>query len=144
MGLFSRKKKEPAPEPAPVEARTPRVPDPNEIVELGGFKFYFAKPEDETDQRWTQDVNMTTKMVKVDVPEGDEGLYLKRVYLYEDGGKILGKQGDDVVFEVTKRSKAYNEMLPFVRQRAGVSIYNRDGDYGRYYNVRLKFPIVIL
>lgn len=152
MGLFDifkSKKQTSEPEtqaakPETQAVETPRVPDPSEIVEMGGYKFYFAKPEDKTTQGYSINVNMTEKMVKVDVPEGEEGLYISGVYLWEDEGKILGKQGENIVFEVSKRSKAYEEILPFARQKGAITIYNRTGDYGRYYRVHLRFKIVIV
>jgi len=141
MGIFDfLKKKEPeAKEP---ERKPARIPDPSEIVELDDARFYFAKAEDDTDERYVLDINLPENTVKVDVPQDDDGLFIKRIYLREEEGKIIGLQGDDVIFEVGKRSKAYKEMLPFARHSCSVALRIRESAYGKYYWARMKFLIV--
>lgn len=139
MGLFDGLKKKAA---AP-------VPDP--IVEPA------AKPDqDSEDLKWhwpekgysgdtiriVQRVNLTEKNVKVEVP-GEEGLYIKGAYLWEEDGTVRALDGDDVIFEVTKRSKAYKELENYFRHRAAnITIYERTGDYGKFYRANLKFDVV--
>ncbi len=93
--------------------------------------------------RIVQRVNLTEKNVKVEVPE-ENGLYVKGVYLWEEDGKVRALDGDDVIFEVTKRSKSYRELEEFFRHRtANITIYKRTGDYGDYYRANLKFDVLL-
>lgn len=156
MGIFSRKKGKEAPEPAPKAELKPkkRVPDPEELIDADVFKVFLPKEGDEPDTEIYQSVNLTEKMVKIDVPyrerredarpeEGLDYVALQNVYLWEEEGLIRGMQGDDVVFEVTKRSKSYGELLPYVRHKAKrVSIWQETSSYGKYYRARLWFDAV--
>ena len=114
MGLF-RKKKQPAPVPVMVE----------------------VEPEKPKTYRLESNHNLTANNVKVGVPE--DGLRVKDVYLWEDEKTIRGMKGNDVIFEVSSRSKAYKELLPRVRRKVNISIREREGDYGKYYRMRVDF-----
>lgn len=89
-------------------------------------------PEPEQTVTVTDYVNLTAKNVKVAVPKDE--LYVAGVYLWEEDGLIRALKGDDVIFEVSKRSKAYKELEPFARTKLKhVVLYKRNGDYGEYY-----------
>lgn len=82
-------------------------------------------------------VNLTEKNVKAKV---DDEAYIEGVYLWEDDKAIKGMQGENVIFEVTSRSKAYGELKPFARRKLKhITLYKRQGDYGDYY--RMGFAI---
>lgn len=82
-------------------------------------------------------VNLTAKNVKIAI---DDETYVEKVYLWEDDKTIKGMQGENVIFEVTSRSKAYGELKPFARRKLKhITLYKRQGDYGDYY--RMGFAI---
>ena len=113
MGLFKRKEKEPAPEE--------RVIRPTDLVGVG------------------IDANLTENAVKVSVPDDEEGLLIKNVYLWQEDDTIKGLQGDKVVFEVSKRSKAYKDLEPVARKKTSyITLKKKKGDYGIYYRLRAK------
>ena len=138
MGLLDGLKKK----AAEVAPETKAIPE----AEYEPAEIKWHRPEeDKTDglTRIVQPVNMTDKNVKVDVPD-DEGLYVSGVYLWEEDGMVRGLKGDEVIFEVTKRSKAYKELEPYFKHKsAGTTIYKRHGDYGDYYRVLVKFDVVL-
>lgn len=101
------------------------------------------EPEPEVTVKWTvrEYVNLTEKNVKVKVPE-DGHLYVKGVYLWEEDGAVKGLVGDDVIFEVTKRSKAYKELEPYFRRKSkAIVLDRRTGDYGDYYRMGVIFDV---
>lgn len=84
-------------------------------------------------------VNLTEKNVKVPLDQ-DGRIFVKGLYLWEEEGLIKGLNGDKVIFEITKRSKAYNELLPHARKKTKhCEITQRDGAYGKYYYAKLVF-----
>ena len=140
MGLFDGLKKkaaDPVPEPT---AKPAEIPD----QEPEAIKWHWPEKgySGET-VRIVQKVNLTEKNVKVDVPEED-GLFIKGCYLWEEDGTVRALDGDDVIFEVTKRSKAYKELEEYFRHRAAnITIYKRTGEYGTFYRANLKFDVLL-
>ena len=162
MGIFDKLKGKSAspveaePEPVTIDVKVPRVPDPSELIETTeGAKVYFPKEGDEPNWTINETFNLTEKMVKVDVPfrirvegvplEAGKDYYTEKdIYLWEEDGLIRAMKGQKVIFEVTKRSKAYKEMLKYARRKASrLSIWEEVGDYGKYYRARLHFDIVM-
>ena len=139
MGLFDGLKKK-ASDPVP-EATVEPVGKPD--LDTVMVKWHWPEKDSNEETVVIADyVNLTEKNVKVEVPE-EEGLYVKGVYLWEEDGLIRGLNGDDVIFEVTKRSKAYRELEQYLRHRAkSVTLYKRTGDYGPYYRTLIKFDVV--
>lgn len=86
-------------------------------------------------------VNLTEKNVKVQVAnEGDDGQCFNGGYVWEGENLIQVKQGETVLFEVTPRSKAYNELAPLARRKLRyVVIKEKTSEYGKYYRARLKY-----
>lgn len=111
MGLFDKLKKESKEEP----------------VEVSRYK-----------QEW---VNVTSASYKdAGAIREDGSAYYSGVRISENDGKIVGSQGKTVIFEVTKRSKAYKEIEPFKGRIAhDVVLYETNGDYGKYYKMRIRF-----
>lgn len=89
----------------------------------------------------SKSVNLTPKMVKVPVTNReDDGELFKGGYIWEEENLIQVKQGDRILFEVTPRSKVYDELKPLARKKLQyVVIEERDGDYGKYYRARLRY-----
>ena len=140
MGLFDGlKKKAAAPVPDPiVEPAAKPDQDPEDLKWHWPEKGYSGDTV-----RIVQRVNLTEKNMRVDVPE-DNGLFIKGVYLWEEDGTVRALDGDDVIFEVTKRSKAYKELEDYFRHRAAnITIYKRTGEYGIYYRANLKFDVLL-
>ena len=161
MGLLDLIKRKPKPEPkkerkpAPKpKAKPKRVPDPEEVFEVGGIKMYFPKPGDEPDTNIYESFNLTPKMVLVDVPhrdredvdgliEGVDYLKVEDVDVWEQDGVIRGLHEGEVLFEIPKRSKAYSELLQYVGRRSKrFTIWEESGSYGKYYQARLWFDTV--
>lgn len=88
--------------------------------------------------------NLSEKAVKIDVTDDEEGTVVEGVYLWEEEGLIRGLVGNKVIFEVTKRSKAYEEIKPWARKKAeSIVLQKRQGDYGTYYRLRLRRKITL-
>ena len=90
-------------------------------------------------------VNLTEKMVKVDV-DPEHGTMVKGVYIWEDDekGTIRGLIGEDVIFEVGKRSKAYGELKKLARTKTEyVNFRQRESDYGVYYRMQIARQLPI-
>lgn len=115
----------------------------DKIVEQNGKRYRFADPDETASTFWVVDVNMTPKMINVPVPDTDSGLEVNSVYLWEEEKSIKGLVGDDVIFEAGSRSKAFKELLEYARCKPNVTITEKQGDYGTYYWVRLRFPVVL-
>ena len=112
MGLFDGLKK-----------KAKEAPDPEVVVE-------------KTEREY---VNLTEKNVKAEIPE-DGHLYVRDVYIWEEAGTVKGLVGDDVIFEVTSRSKAYKTLEPFFRRKSkAIALDRRTGDYGDYYRMTVIF-----
>lgn len=87
------------------------------------------------------EVNLTEKNVKVEVPD-DEKLYIKGGYIWEDEKLIKVVVGDDVIFEVTPRSKAFGKIKPYARRKLErVTLKKYQGDYGIFYVANLKIEM---
>ena len=104
------------------------------------------KPETVPEEPRTVGLNVTTnlseKSVKIDVPDGEEGTLVKGVYLWEDENEIRGMKGDDVIFVVNKRSKAFGELAKVVRKKSDYIVLKKcTGDYGPYYRLRVKTEV---
>jgi len=91
--------------------------------------------------RYFQEVNLTEKNVKIEFDE-DEKLIKGTCYLQSVDGKIQMYETADLIFEVTKRSKAYKELEPFVNQNVWyVVLKKQQGDYGLYYRATIKHKL---
>lgn len=87
-------------------------------------------------------VNLTENSVKIDVPDGEEGTLVKGVYLWEEDGIIRGLKGDQTIFEVNKRSKAYKELEPLTRKKTQYIVLKKaQSDYGIYYRLTVKMEM---
>lgn len=87
-------------------------------------------------------VNLTEKSVKVKVPDDEEGEMIRGVYLWQDEGVIRGLLGEKVIFEIGKRSKAYDELQPFVRKKSNYVLLKKcHGDYGVYYQLKVSVRV---
>lgn len=119
MGLF--KKKEPQVPPEPV-----KKPEANVRTEWQSV--------------WT---NLTDKMLRVEL-EGDKATAGYTYVKAKDDRIQLVSRG--VIFaEIGKRGKAYKELEPHIGSGAEeMEIEARDGDYGAYYRVGLKFKSTVI
>ena len=88
--------------------------------------------------------NLTEKAVKVAVADDEEGTLIKGVYIWEEENLIRGLVGDKVIFEVNKRSKAFEEIKPWARKKAdSIVLQERQSEYGTYYRLRLRRKITL-
>ena len=86
----------------------------------------------------TVSVNLTDKMIRVEIE--DENVYLDRAYVKSVDDRIRITSRGIIVAEVTKRSKAYKELEPYLgRCATSMAIDVKTGDYGDYFRVKLKF-----
>lgn len=123
MGLFDVFRRKETPPAVTAENITP-------VVEDERFK-----------NRFYQDVNLTEKNVKVEFDE-DEKLIKGTCYLQAAHNNIQMYQEGNLIFEVSKRSKAYKELEPFVGQNVWyVVLKKRKGDYGLYYQAMIKHKL---
>ena len=98
-----------------------------------------SEPEMVLEKTEREYVNLTEKNIKAEVP-ADGHLYVRDVYLWEEDGTVKGLVGDDVIFEVTKRSKTYKELEPFFRRKSkAIALDRRTGSYGDYYRMTVIF-----
>lgn len=80
----------------------------------------------------TTSVNIPGRSVKIDVPDDNDGATIEGVYFWEDDGVIRGLKGDEVIFEVTKRCNAFDDLRKFARKKVkSVILIKCDGDYGK-------------
>jgi len=118
MGIFNKKKAE---EPRYEAAQEPKIESEEEIVS----------------------VNLTDKMVKAELDENNA--YLDRGYIKEEDGRLRIVSRGIVIAEVTTRSKAFKELEPYKgRGATSISIDAKQGDYGVYYRVRLKYESTVV
>ena len=86
----------------------------------------------------TEWVNISGSAIRVEVPDGDEGAYYKGGHLWKEGNKLRAFQGDTLLFEITSRSKAFDELDEFVgKELRHIIIRKRRSDYGIYYGVAI-------
>ena len=114
MGLFGKKEAE------PVKTAKAQEPELREVTE-------------------TVRVNLTDKMLKVEL--ADEDAYVKNgiVELKDDRIRIVSG-GRIIIAEVSQKSKTFKELEAYVgRSAEGIEIAAREGEYGPYYQVKLKF-----
>ena len=131
MGLFDFMKK-PKPNKA-VEDATVKMLDPDNL------SFHFPKSEDEETMQWSFFVNISEKQMR---PLDDDMFY--NVQLKKNGDKITATKGNETIFEVDKRSKAYKEIEPYTGHKAHfITIKQKEGQYGTFYRVRLVFRVVV-
>lgn len=120
MGLFSKKEVNKQPE---VVQEQPK-----------------ARVRYEYDTTW---VNLTDKMMRVELV--DEKVKLEPVLIRADDNHIRLICHGILIAEVGKRGKAYQELEPLVGRVADImEIESRDGDYGVYYRVGLKFKKTVI
>ena len=88
-------------------------------------------------------VNVTDKMLRVELVE--DHAFVSFADISEDGGRIRITSRGILVAEITKRSKAYSELESRIGDSAeSVEIVAKDGDYGTYYRIRMKFPFTVV
>ncbi len=139
MGLFDKLKKAQSSTETPVQQKAKVEPDC--YYEKGGYKFHFPVNEEEKTSGWSVSVNLSDKNLKNEIADQ---AYIKNVYLWHEDGLIRCLEGERVVFEVTNRNKAYEELLPYAKRTAkSVTVTKRNGSYGVYYSTNIKFEVVI-
>lgn len=86
----------------------------------------------------TEHMNLTVKNVKVEVSDDTEGLYVPGVYIWEDDKLIRGLNGNEVLFEVGPRSKAFGQLQKYARSNVKhIQLRKREGEYGPYYDLAI-------
>lgn len=143
LGLFKKNEtpKEPEHKNEGSNQTTHKTIKPDRYYETGGYKFHFPVDDSEKTNGWTVAVNLSKNNVKVKV---DDSEVIGNVYLWHEEGIVRGLRGDETIFEITNRSKAYEEIIPYIKRKAkNVTITKRTGDYGEYYRVSIKFEVVI-
>lgn len=127
MGLFDKFKKamtEPIGQARKKDATPAWEPKPTDLMNV------------------TTSVNIPGRSVKIDVPDDNDGATIEGVYFWEDDGVIRGLKGDEVIFEVTKRCNAFDDLRKFARKKVkSVILIKCDGDYGTYYRLKVKWEI---
>lgn len=85
------------------------------------------------------EINLTDKMLRVEIEDGN-GYVKHGVIRKTDDCLRISSSGGIVLADITKRSKAFKELEPYIGQSAeSIVIKARTGDYGEYYQVRMKF-----
>ena len=117
---------------------------------FGAFKKK-AEPEPEPKQEpqtltWTQYeelwVSLTDKNLKVQKFDQDGKEYFQGGYIWEDEKSISLKIGDQVIFEMTPRSKSYAELKEWSRKKLhDVKVVAMEGEHGTYFRARLRIKI---
>lgn len=148
MGIFDAfKKQQPQKDntkkstaPAPEPTKKPKV-EPDKYYEMAGYKFHFPVDKSESTTSWILTISLSEKYVKIPVAEQE---IVEKVYLWHEENLIRGVVGDDTIFEITNRCKDYPDVLPFAKRKAKTAtITRREGQYGTFYKVSLKFEIVV-
>ncbi len=130
MGLFDKFKK----------AMTEPIGEARKKEEPAEKPAWEPKPTDLLNVTTT--ANISEKSVKIEVPDDNDGVTIESVYFWEDEGVIRGLKGDEVIFEVTKRSNAFDDLRKFARKKVkSVILIKCDGDYGTYYRLKVKWEI---
>ena len=118
MGLFSKK-----PDSQP---QTPAKSEP--VIERPVETMYLNIPE---------------KGVRVELVE--DTAYFKYASIKQAEDKILIVSSGILLAEVSKKTKAYSEIEPKVGHSAlDATIEVKNGDYGPYYRIRLKFADTVI
>ena len=118
MGLFSKK-----PEP---QTQTPVKSEPT--IERPVETIYLNIPE---------------KGVRVELVE--ESAYFKYGSIKQADDRILIISSGILLAEVSKKTKAYSEIEPKVGHGCiDITIEAKNGDYGPYYRIRLKFADTVI
>lgn len=66
----------------------------------------------------------------------------EEVGIQGDGKKIRAVSGENVLFEVTSRHKAFPKLEPFVGINARfVRFEEKEGEHGKFYKVRVVFTL---
>lgn len=100
------------------------------------------EPKVETEEKIVF-VNLSDKMVKVEL-DGDHA-YLKWCDIKEEDGRLRIVSNGIVIAEVTTRSKAFKELEPYKgKSMDSIAIDAKQGDYGVYYRVRLKYETTLV
>ena len=88
-------------------------------------------------------VNLTDKMLRVEL-EGDKATAGYTYVKAKDDRILLVSRG--IIFaEIGKRGKAYKELEPHIGSGAEeMEIEAREGDYGTFYRVGLKFKSTVI
>ncbi len=108
MGLFSRKKKDPEP-----------VKVPDKIKE-------------------SKYVNITSKAIRTSISDDPESARFEGGHIWVEGNKLMAFHDKTLLFEITDRSKAFEELKECAGQPLiAIEFEKRDGDYGVYYHVRV-------
>lgn len=97
------------------------------------------EPEPKALYNATTTVNIPERSVKIEVPDDNEGATIDGVYFWEGEGVMRGLKGDEVIFEVTKRSKAFDDLQKLARKKVkSVTLLKCSGDYGPYYRLKIR------
>lgn len=125
MGLFDAFKKK----------KETTVPD---VVVINNTEYV----EDERfKNRYFSEINLTEKNVKVEFDE-DEKLFKGTCYLQSMNGNIQACVEGKLIFEVSKRSKAYKELEPFIDRNVWyIVLTKKHGDYGLWYRALIKHQL---
>ena len=87
-------------------------------------------------------VNLSNRAARTDIDKGEDGTLFRNCHLWKDGNKIRCFEGGKLIFEVTEKSKAFQELDPWTgRDLNYVSMKMREGDYGMYYRVTISADI---
>ena len=116
MGLFG-KKSEPQPQP-----QEPAKNEPTFVREVE-----------------TITLNIPEKGVRVELVEDNACVRYAQIRQVDDKIQIVS-QGRILIAEISKKTKAYSEIEPKIGQSCDeVIIDAKNGDYGPYYRVKIKF-----
>ena len=117
MALFGKKKNAGVPEQPPV-AKTPA----KSVREIADYIH----------------VNIAESMMKVELV--DDGAYLLDCGISGDDKHIIIELGGILIADISNKTKAFKELKDKIGCGAkSVTITPAEGDYGKYYKVKLKF-----
>ncbi len=81
-------------------------------------------------------VNLTDKMMRVELV--DDHAYIQYGEISQDGSTIQLSSRGILIAMITKKSKVYAELEPYIGNRVEyIAIDEKNGDYGVYYRVKL-------
>ncbi len=122
MALFGKKKNANVPQ-------QPATPEAPKVIMNEVFDHYT--------------LNLTDKMIRVELTE--ESAFLGDCIITNDGNHINIEKGGILIAAIGKRSKAYKELEPNIgRGGKSLSIIPKEGEYGIYYQVKMKFPKTVV
>lgn len=115
MGLFSKKEAQPAPAKSNIREEFDKVR-----------------------------VNLSDKMLRVELT-GDAGSVRYGTVKVEDDRVRIVSNGGILIAEISQRSKVFKELEPYAGRGAeDIQIEAKTGDYGLYYQARMKFRYTVI